>query len=106
MRTKFTCLKVFAGICRLYGGLTAMAAVFISFSSLPHDIAGFLIAVFGGAIGVVGFFAVAEFIDMMINASHDLDDIRFHLSTISKPWPDSEQPTGDSTVQATDKTSE
>ena len=83
-----------------------MVPVFMALSSMGHDPGGLIVTPIVGGLAAIVFFALADFIELAIDARHDLDDIRSYLSTMSKPRPDSEQPSGDSATQATDEKSE
>ncbi|MGZ0168807.1 MAG: hypothetical protein ACKVHE_04575 [Planctomycetales bacterium] len=90
MQSKYPWLNAFASLCRIGGVIVALVGVFnvIVYAKLALTLA--VAAALGGVFGCVGLFALSEFIDMVINARHDLGDVRFYLSTISKPKPSPE----------------
>lgn len=69
-----------------------MAGVIAAFMSLQSG--GFLPAVGCILVGVMGFLSftsAAELIEMAISARDDLGDVRFYLSSMSKPKPEASE---------------
>ena len=85
MPRNYPALNAFCGwnrFCGVLAGVAGVTTAFIGLQAGSFTYAG--VGVIGGVFGFLSFMATAELSGMAIGARHDLEDVRFYLSSMSR----------------------